>query len=113
MFARGVVSLHTLPHLGRKPSSVKSRVSTTSKLIETKGLQVFYFGHLRKTGGERELPAGTYCLSQGPAIRKRWGGAHSELWHPTESVAPTALELSLLGFPALTHWAKVCRASGA
>ena len=36
---------------GRKPSSVKSRVSTSSKLIESKRLQVYYFGHLRKTGG--------------------------------------------------------------
>jgi hypothetical protein len=51
MFARGLVSLHTPPPLGRKPSSVKSRVSITSKLIQTKGLQVHYFGHSRKTGG--------------------------------------------------------------
>ena len=51
MFARGLVSLHTPPLLGRKPSSVKSRVSISSKLIEIKGLQLHYFGHLRKTGG--------------------------------------------------------------
>jgi hypothetical protein len=51
MFARGLVSLHTPPLLGRKPSSVKSRVSTTYKLIQNKGLQLHYFGHLRKTGG--------------------------------------------------------------
>jgi len=51
MFARGLVSLHTPPLLGRKHSSVKSSVSITSKLIEIKGLQLFYFGHLRKTGG--------------------------------------------------------------
>jgi hypothetical protein len=50
-FARGLVSLHTPPLLGRKPSSVKSRVSIRSKLIEIKGLQLQYFGHLRKTGG--------------------------------------------------------------
>jgi len=50
-FARGMVSLHTPPLPGRKPSSVKSRVSITSKLIESKGLQLHYFGHLRKTGG--------------------------------------------------------------
>jgi hypothetical protein len=50
-FARGLVPLHTPPLLGRKPSSAKSRVSITSKLIETEGLQVPYFGHLRKTGG--------------------------------------------------------------
>jgi hypothetical protein len=51
MFARGLVSLHAPPLLGRKPSSVKSRVSISSKLIETKGLQLHHFGHLRKTGG--------------------------------------------------------------
>ena len=45
------ISLHSPPLLGRKPSSVKSRVSTSSKLIEIKGLQLQYFGHLRKTGG--------------------------------------------------------------
>src|SRR5882762_4961687 len=59
MFARGVLSLHTAcPELGRRaPLSVpktptsKSRVSITSKLIETKRLQVLHSGHLRKTGG--------------------------------------------------------------
>jgi len=51
MFARGLLSLHTPPLLGRKPSSVKSRVSISSKLIEIKGLHLHYFGHLRKTGG--------------------------------------------------------------
>jgi len=50
-FARGLVYLHTLPPLGRKPSPAKSRVSITSKLIQSKGLQVQHFGHLRKTGG--------------------------------------------------------------
>ena len=50
-FALGLVTLHSPPLLGRKPSSVKSRVSITSKLIESKRLQVLYFGHLRKTGG--------------------------------------------------------------
>src|SRR5258708_3073875 len=51
MLARALITLHTLPLLGRKSSSVKSRVSITSKLIESKRLQVLYFGHLRKTGG--------------------------------------------------------------
>ena len=59
MFARGVLSLHTAcPERSRRaPLSVpktpapKSPVSITSKLIETKALQVLYFGHLRKTGG--------------------------------------------------------------
>jgi hypothetical protein len=51
MFARGLVSLHTPPLLGQKPSSAKSRVSISSKLIEIKGLQLQHFGHLRKTGG--------------------------------------------------------------
>jgi hypothetical protein len=70
MFARGSVSLHTacpgrsavlasrVLHRGRRahlpvPKNLasKSSVSTTSKLIENKRLQVLYFGHLRKTGG--------------------------------------------------------------
>jgi hypothetical protein len=59
MFARGVVSLHTAwPERSRrahlrvpKTLTSKYRVSITSKLIQTKGLQVLYFGHLRKTGG--------------------------------------------------------------
>jgi hypothetical protein len=50
-FARGLVSLHSPPLLGRKTSSAKSRVSISSKLIEIKGFQLQYFGHLRKTGG--------------------------------------------------------------
>jgi hypothetical protein len=58
-FARGLVSLHTPPLLGRKPSSAKSRVSISSKLIENKRFQVLYFGHLRKTGGGGELPVST------------------------------------------------------
>jgi hypothetical protein len=51
MFARGLVSLHTPPLLGRKSFEAKSRVSITSKLIENKPFQVLYFGHLRKMGG--------------------------------------------------------------
>src|SRR6267378_5222353 len=59
MFARGVVSLHTAcpeqsrrAHLSvQKTLASKSRVSITSKLIQTKGLQVLHSGHLRKTGG--------------------------------------------------------------
>jgi hypothetical protein len=51
MFARALVSLHTLPLLGRKPSSVKSRVSITSKLIEIKGLQLQHSVTYEKQGG--------------------------------------------------------------
>jgi hypothetical protein len=51
MFARGLVSLHTPPPPGRKPTSVNPRVSITYKLIQNKGLQLHYFPHLRKTGG--------------------------------------------------------------
>jgi hypothetical protein len=69
-FARGWAYLHTacpersaffaprVLHRGRraplpvpKNLEAKSRVSITSKLIESKALQVLYFGHLRKTGG--------------------------------------------------------------
>jgi hypothetical protein len=79
MFARGVVSLHTPPLLGRKPSSVKSRVSITSKLIEIKGLQLQHFGHLRKTGGR-----GSYG-------------------HPTKDVHPEPAE-GLFSYSALSFW---------
>jgi hypothetical protein len=70
MFARGVVYLHAacpersaflaprVLHRGQrahlpvpKSLSAKSSVSVSSKLIEIKGLQLHYFGHLRKTGG--------------------------------------------------------------
>ncbi len=50
-FARGVVYLHAAHLPVPKSLSAKSRVSITSKLIESKRLQVLYFGHLRKTGG--------------------------------------------------------------
>ena len=66
MFARGVVSLVIPPLLGRKSFSVKSRVSITSKLIQTKRLQVLYFGHLRKTGGRGELLARSDCSRTAP-----------------------------------------------
>src|SRR5260370_14405523 len=58
MFARGVLSLHTAHLPVPKTLTSKSRVSITSKLIQTKGLQVLHFGHLRKTGGR-----GGYCLA--------------------------------------------------
>ena len=59
MFARGLVSLHSAcperrrrAHLSApKTLPSKSRVSTTYKLIQSKGLQVYCFGHLQKTGG--------------------------------------------------------------
>jgi len=51
MFARGVVSLCTTHLPVPKILAPKSRVSTTSKLIETKAVQVLHSGHLRKTGG--------------------------------------------------------------
>src|SRR5882724_8711132 len=51
MFARGVLSLHTAPLSVPKTLATNSRISITSKLIQTKALQVLYSGHLRKTGG--------------------------------------------------------------
>jgi len=69
MFARAVVYLHAAcPELSRrahlpvpKNLAAKSRVSITSKLIEINGLQLHYFGHLRKTGGR-----GSYRLVHTP-----------------------------------------------
>jgi hypothetical protein len=51
MFTRGWDCLHTARVPVPKIPAAKPRVSTSSKLIQTKGLQVHYFGHLRKTGG--------------------------------------------------------------
>ncbi len=71
-------ALHTRPLLGRKLSSGKSRVSITSKLIDIKGLQLHYFGHLRKTGGR-----GSYRL------------VHTT-HHPIRKCPPLTLVLSSL-----------------
>jgi hypothetical protein len=51
MFARAVLRLHTVPLSVPKIPTSKSCGSITSKLIETKALQVPYSGHVRKTGG--------------------------------------------------------------
>jgi len=51
MRARGWACRHTPPFPGRKCFAAKSRISTSSKLIENKRFQVLYFGHLQKTGG--------------------------------------------------------------
>src|SRR5208337_948065 len=59
MFARGEVSLHTARLPVPKIPAAKSCVSATSKLIENKRLQLYSFGHLRKTGGRVELPTST------------------------------------------------------
>ena len=64
MFARGWAYLYTAPPPVPKNPAAKPCVSITSKLIQTKGLQVLYFGHLRKTGGRGELPAGTRCYGK-------------------------------------------------
>jgi hypothetical protein len=97
-FAGGLVTLHTPPLLGRKPSSVKSRVSITSKLIEIKALQVLYFGHLRKTGG-----SGSYRLvhaTQHPAeLRPRDPGRPSQ--KRTAPLSTTSANLCVLSASAL------------
>ena len=51
MFPRGVVYLHAAHLPVPKSLEAKSCISATSKLIQTKRLQLHYFGHLRKTGG--------------------------------------------------------------
>jgi hypothetical protein len=50
-FAPKLFSRSSAPLPVPKTPASKSPVSITSKLIETKALQVPYFGHLRKTGG--------------------------------------------------------------
>ena len=68
MFARGEVSLHTFHLPAQKIPTFKSRVSITSKVIQTKGLQVYCFGHLQKTGGW-----GSYRIVRGilPAVNSQ------------------------------------------
>jgi len=86
MFARGLVSLHTPPLLGQKPSPVKSCVSISSKLIEIKGLQLQYFSHLRKTGGRGVLPA---CPERSRRVMPT--SSPLELTEVEESLLPTPL----------------------
>src|ERR1700726_5005748 len=52
-----IISIHTAHVPVPKSLAAKSRVSASSKLIESNGLQVPYFGHLRKTGGRGGLRA--------------------------------------------------------
>ena len=51
MSAREVLSLYTAQLPVQKTLATNSRISITSKLIQTKALQLLYSGHLRKTGG--------------------------------------------------------------
>src|SRR5882762_5734479 len=69
MLARGVVYLHAAHLPVPKSLSAKSSVSTTSKLIETKGLQVLHFCHLRKTGGRGSYGHLTKNVHPEPAER--------------------------------------------
>jgi hypothetical protein len=88
-FAPGLVSLHTTPLLGRKPSSVKSRVSISSKLIEIKGFQLQHFGHLRKTGGRgsyRLVHTTHHPVRKSPAAKSNYSA------HPTKDVHPEPTE---------------------
>jgi hypothetical protein len=52
-FVRGSACLRTAPLPVPKNPAAKPCVSISSKLIQIKGLQVYSFGHLRKTGGRR------------------------------------------------------------
>ena len=74
MFARGVVYLHAAHLPVPKSLAAKSRVSTTSKLIEITGLQVLHFGHLRKIGGR-----GSYRLVNTAALNLQNTPLHSEV----------------------------------
>src|SRR5258708_1221597 len=86
MFAREFLSLHTARLSFPKTLPSKSCVPLTSKLIQTKALQVLYSGHLRKTGGrgsyrlvhtahhdfQRGLPAKS-CYSRTYVTHRGWG----------------------------------------
>ena len=81
MFARGWACLHTAPLPVPKNPAAKPCVFITSKLIEIKGLQLHYFGHLRKTGGR-----GSYRLVHSAylPLRKPHGtkSNHSRTYEP-------------------------------
>ena len=77
-------------HLPAPKSLVaKSCASTSSKLIETKGLQLHYFGHLRKTGGR-----GSYRLVHTPdlPVPKSLSAKSNYSGHPTKDVHPEPAE---------------------
>jgi hypothetical protein len=81
MFARGWAYLHTAQLSVPKNLAVKPCISITSKLIQSKRLQVLYFGHLRKTGGR-----GSYRLVHTAYLhlRKSHGSKsnHSRTYEP-------------------------------
>jgi hypothetical protein len=88
MFARGWACLHTAQLPVPKNPAAKPCVSITSKLIESKRLQVLYFGHLRKTGGRgsyrlvhtrRSSGVGLYVLPRSLTLEKHKGAAPKSL----------------------------------
>src|SRR5258708_1838561 len=80
MFARGVLSLHAAPLSVPKTPASNSRVSITSKLIDTKRLQVLHSGHLRKTGGRGSYQFAKGYLARPPTLRATEHGPQS-LYH--------------------------------
>jgi hypothetical protein len=74
-FARGVLSLRTTPFSVTKTPPSNSRVSISSKLIQTKALQVLYSGHLRKIGGRgsyRLVHAAHLAVQKGLAVKSSY-----------------------------------------
>src|ERR1700731_5052692 len=75
MFARKFLSLHTAQLPVQKTLATNSRISITSKLIETKALQVLHSGHLRKTGGRgsyRLVHAAHLAVQRGLAAKSSY-----------------------------------------
>ena len=70
----------------QKSHAVMSPVSITSKLIQTTGLQLQHFGHLRKTGGRGVLPA---CPERSRRVMPT--SSPLELTEVEESPLPTPL----------------------
>jgi hypothetical protein len=115
MFARGAISLHTAQLSVSKTLASKSRVSITSKLIEIKGLQVPYFGHLRETGGwgvpiilisspSSALPS---VLARPPQPQRRRVTRHS----PALSVAQGPLATSSISIVSPTYATLRCKSN--
>jgi hypothetical protein len=97
MFARGAASLHIAHVPVPKSLAAKSRISTSSKLIDTNRLQVLYFGHLRKTGGR-----GGYRLVHTGRISdigNEWRGESQMDAESKACVAPPQLGIYWVGKP--------------
>src|SRR5258707_4180606 len=94
------ISLHGAPFSVPKTLATNSRVSITSKLIETKRLQVLYSGHLRKTGGRGSYQFAKKYSTRPSRCPLRISAHSAPLRWPSSFPAPI-FALSFLPIPTL------------